>query len=205
VSDFPYTPNPASLRRFLEKIPTTGVPDKLTQKVLESLGFKSKNDRYILSVLKALKFVDDSGSPTQAWQRYRNKGVGSSVLASAVKTLYANLFTTYPDANQKDNEALRNYFGSHSKSGEAVLNLTVRTFKTLCELSDFDTESLDELDVPASEENGKAKASSRPVKIAHQSGLTVNINIALQLQATDDATVYDKFFAAMKKHLIASE
>ena len=65
MPDFPYTPNPASLRRFFEKIPSTGVPDKVTLQVLNSLGFTSSNDRYILPVLKALKFVDGSGVPTQ--------------------------------------------------------------------------------------------------------------------------------------------
>lgn len=203
--DFPYTPTPTSLRLFLEKIPSMGVPGKLTIKVLESLGFKTKNDRAILAVLKALKFVDDSGTPTLAWQRYRNKGLGPSVMASALKTLYADLFTTYPDANQKDNEALRNYFSTHSKAGEAVLNLTVRTFKMLCELADFENEVEVETDDSAESPDDKEKPLSKKVKTTQQSGLTVNINIALQLQATDDASVYDKFFAAMKKHLITPE
>ncbi|PYU05649.1 MAG: hypothetical protein DMG33_10365 [Acidobacteria bacterium] len=207
MRDFPYTPNPASLRRFFEKIPSTGVPDKVTLQVLNSLGFTSSNDRYILPVLKALKFVDGSGVPTQVWQRYRNKGVGPSVMATAVRGLYADLFAIYPDANQKDNEALRNYFSSHSKAGEAVLNLTVRTFKTLCELSDFESEAAEEVEVEVSAEGGSGskKPSSKTIKPMQQSGLTVNINIALQLQATDDASVYDKFFAAMKKHLITPE
>ncbi len=179
MPDFPYTPNPANLRRFFEKIPSTGIPDKVTIQVLASLGFKSSNDRYILPVLKALKFVDGSGIPTKVWQQYRNKGIGTSVLAGAVKVLYSNLFTTYPDANQKDNEALRNYFSSHSKAGEAVLNLTVRTFKTLCELSDFEKE-IEVPEIQAEEMQETEKSITRAIK-THQSGLTVNINIALQL------------------------
>jgi hypothetical protein len=209
MSDFPYTPNPASLRRFFENMPATGIPNKVTLQVLESLGFKSKNDRYILPVLKSLKFVDDSGVPTAAWQRYRHTGQSSAVMASAIRTAYSDLFRTYPDANQKDNEALRNYFSSHSKSGQAVLNLIVRTFKTLCELSDFEgtpaesAEAEEIVEIPgANGRNSSLKTSKVP---KYESGLTVNINIALQLQATDDASVYDKFFAAMKKHLINAE
>jgi len=208
VPDFPYTPNPANLRRFFEQIPSTGVPTKLTYQVLASLGFKSTNDRYFIPVLKALKFVDDSGVPTQTWQRYRNKNLGPSIMAAAVKALYADLFATYPDAHQKDNEALRNYFSSHSKGGEAVLNLTVRTFKTLCELSDFEkvtgVEKEPEKELLSNGGAGGEKVLTKVIR-AQRSGLTVNINIALQLQATDDATVYDKFFAAMKKHLIGTE
>jgi hypothetical protein len=40
---------------------------------------------------------------------------------------------------------------------------------------------------------------------AAHSGPAININIQLQLQATEDAKVYDNFFAAMKKHLFPSE
>lgn len=208
MSDFPYTPNPANLRRFFERIPTTGVPSKVTLQLLSSLGFKSSNDRYILPVLKSLGFVENSGVPTQMWQRYRHTGEGPVVMASAVKRTYSGLFQTYPDANQKDNEALRNYFSGHSKSGEAVLNLMVRTFKTFCELSDFEAvspEVQEKEDLEA--RNVKSpKQLPRTLNIPkQQSGLTVNINIALQLQATDDASVYDKFFAAMKKHLITPE
>ncbi len=209
MSDFPYTPNPANLRRFFEKIPETGIPGKVTLQVLKSLGFKSSNDRSILAALKSLKFVDDSGVPTEAWQRFRHTGQNAAVMASAIRAAYSDLFRTYPDANQKDNEALRNYFSSHSKSGQAVLNLMVRTFKTLCELSDFEAvpaesaEPEEIVEVPGGNvRNSSLKTAKLP---KYESGLTVNINIALQLQATDDASVYDKFFAAMKKHLINAE
>jgi hypothetical protein len=33
--------------------------------------------------------------------------------------------------------------------------------------------------------------------------MTVNINIQLQIPATDKAETYDSFFAAMKKHLLS--
>ena len=38
-ADFPYLTNPASLRKFLDKIRTVGVPTKVTLVYLKSLGF----------------------------------------------------------------------------------------------------------------------------------------------------------------------
>lgn len=114
------------------------------------------------------------------------------------------LFKTYPDANRKDNEALRNYFSTHSKVGEKTLNLIVRTFKTLCELGDF--ESSDSVTViNGIKEEKTSENKSKVTKVIQQPGMTVNINVQLQLQATDDAAVYEKFFAAMKKHLLPPE
>jgi hypothetical protein len=48
-AEFPYITNPANLRKFLEKIRTLGVPDKVSIAYLASLGFKSTNDRPIIS------------------------------------------------------------------------------------------------------------------------------------------------------------
>jgi hypothetical protein len=56
-ADFPYMTNPASLRRFLEKVQSLGVPTKVTIPYLQSLGFKSTNDRPIIPALKFLEVI----------------------------------------------------------------------------------------------------------------------------------------------------
>jgi len=202
-ADFPYLTNPASLRKFLEKIRTVGVPEKVSIAYLESLGFKSTNDRPIIPALKFLDFVDSSGTPKENWQKYRPRETAGAVLAAAIRKAYSDLFDIYPDADRKDNEALRNFFSTHTKVGEATLNLIVRTFKTLCEAADFAAEP----PVMDSPETLKyAREKGMPVVLPGKtSGPAININIQLQLQATEDARVYDNFFAAMKKHLFPSE
>jgi hypothetical protein len=205
-ADFPYLTNPANLRKFLEKIRTVGVPEKVSIVYLKSLGFKSTNDRPIIAILKFLNFIDSSGVPKSLWQQYRPKETAGAVLASAIRTAYSDLFSTYSDADRKDNEALRNYFSTHTKVGEATLNLVVRTFKALCESADFAAESPDidktNTTIP---ENSKHSSVTLTSKLKPQTGPAININIQLQLQATEDAKVYDNFFAAMKKHLFPGE
>lgn len=202
-ADFPYMTNPASLRKFLEKIRTVGVPEKVTIAYLASVGFKSTNDRPIVAALKLLGFVDGSGVPTETWQRYRPRETAGAVLAQAIRTTYSELFSTYPDAERKDNEALRNYFSTHTKVGEATLNLIVRTFKALCDISDFSAAP------PPPKTAGEAgkREEGKTVAFVRQphNSPEININIQLQLQATEDPKVYDNFFAAMKKHLFPIE
>jgi hypothetical protein len=205
-ADFPYMTNPATLRRFLEKVQTLGVPAKVTVSYLQSLGFKSKNDRPIIPALKFLAFLGSSGEPTESWQKYRPKASAGSVLANSIRTGYADLFSTYPDAERKDTEALRNYFSTHTKVGESTLNMIVRTFKTLCEAADFSAVAPTPL-AERGDVDGHGAGKSGPgitIKKA-QPGPAININIQLQLQATEDAKVYDNFFAAMKKHLFPIE
>lgn len=96
MADFPYSPHAAGAKRFLEHVQKAGVPEKVTQKYLAQVGFKSKNDRYILGILRFLGFVDSTGVPTKTWRAYRNKASAGATLAAAMREAYGDLFRTYP-------------------------------------------------------------------------------------------------------------
>lgn len=212
ADNYPYHVNTANVKKFLEHIQSAGVPPKVTFQYITSVGFKSKNDRAILTALKFINFVDNSGVPTKLWQSYRVKSQSPKVLAGALKTAYKTLFDTYPDANRKDNEALRNFFSSHTSVAEGTVTLMVRTFKTMADMGNFDSPADGpEVEVGVEESGlelegragGGAGVVKRKVVTPTPNGMTVNINIQLQIPATDKADVYDSFFAAMKKHLLS--
>jgi hypothetical protein len=121
MATYIYTTNPAKIRKSLETIQTAGVPPKLSYKLLASLGFKSKNDRALVSIMKAIGFASSTGEPTEKWKQYRNKSQAGAVLAEGLREHYAELFKTYPDAYLKDNEALHNFFSTQTTVGEAAL------------------------------------------------------------------------------------
>jgi Family of unknown function (DUF5343) len=209
AENYPYHPNPVNLKKFVDHIQTAGVPTKVTFQYITSVGFKSGNDRAILTALKFIGFVDGSGVPTNTWRDYRNKNTAKKVMADALRKAYKTLFTTYPDANRKDNEALRNFFSSHTSVGEGALGYMVRTFKTLADMADFDAPSgavrqlendSDDGELQEEEETDKTVTKR---KFTGSSGMTVNINIQLQIPATDKAEIYESFFAAMKKNLLS--
>ncbi|HUT32343.1 MAG TPA: DUF5343 domain-containing protein [Planctomycetota bacterium] len=202
MADFPYTLSPGNVKRFFGQLQEVGKPDKVPMKWIEALGFKSKNDRYLLTIMKSLGFVDNGGVPTERWGAYRNKETAPAVMAVAVREAYRALFATYPEAHQKDTEALRNFFSTHSSVGARVVSLMVNTFKALVELADFDAAE------PAADKVTEGKGVVRVPPAPGSSkqstgGLVVNLNIQLQLPATDDAAIYEKLFEAMKKHLLS--
>ena len=158
ADNYPYHVIAANVKKFLEHIQGAGVPPKVTFQYITSVGFKSTNDRAILTVLKFIKFVDNSGVPTKLWQAYRVKSQSPKVLAGALKTAYKTLFDTYPDANRKDNEALRNFFSSHTSVAENTVTLMVRTFKTMAEMGNFDSPAdVPDVDVRASGHGGQRR------------------------------------------------
>ena len=200
MADLIYTTKPTSLAKFLDHIQTAGVPPKVNGAYLKSVGFRDSNDTSVIRVLKSVGFVDAAGTPTPSWRAYRDRSKGRAVLGEAVKRAYRDLFETYPDADRKDTEALRNFFSAHSTAGNEALALAVRTFKALAGGADFEgpTES------PESEPVVAVQESPLPTLQvgSHAVRPTIAVNVELHLPATDDPKVWESLFAAMRKHLL---
>ncbi len=203
-AEFVYTTNPAKIRPFIDKIRAAGKPEKVTLKTLESLGFKSNNDRALLPIIKALGLVDGSGTPTARWSAFRSNH--KAALAAGIREHYAKLFTLYPDAYQKDTEALNSFFSSHTSVAAGTLKFIISTFKTLCSLADFGEESLAiEATSPAPAQGQIGIPSIVAWKepfIGASGGVTININVQLTLPENADAKTFDQFFKAMREHLL---
>lgn len=175
---YPYILKTGSIKKFLEKVPTIGLPDKVTLKFLYALDFKSTNDRSILPVLKFLKFVDDAGVPTERYKNYRDKSQARKVLAKTIKESYLELFKVYPDAYNKDHQTLQNYFSTHTGLGERAVKSMVETFKALCSMAEFQhvTDNFETALVDSeSKETQAAKSASHNIDFTLSEGRKVKI------------------------------
>ncbi|TKJ32208.1 hypothetical protein CEE39_06115 [bacterium (candidate division B38) B3_B38] len=201
MAEFPYTLAPKNLLRFLSHIQKAGVPtEKVTNEYLTKSGFNSPNDKAIPKILEFIGFLDSSRMPTQLWKNYKDKSRAKIVLADNIMKAYSDLFTTHPDAYKKDRESLYNYFSAKTGLGDRAVNAMVKTFNALCDRGDF-------------EAFAKAAVKETPMEkpetaIKERPGIarveTLNINIQLQLPATADESIYEKIFAALKKHLMTN-
>ncbi len=209
-SDFPYANVPSKLPELLDKIRSIGIPPTVTTKWLESIGFKSSNHRGMLKVLSFINFIDSSNSPTDHWKGYRGKDA-KTVLAKAIRSGYSELFDTYPDANLRNDTDLEHYFSTRSTAGKQVVTRLVRTFKTLCELADFEKNPASS--VIESEQSSPEKAitsqlsTQMPAKmkkieaISHiEPQFTFNIQVVLPENASSET--YDNIFKSISVHLL---
>lgn len=203
MATFTYTTVPGRIAALLEKLREVGVPPKATQDWLKSIGFTSSNDRTLIPVLKQIGFVDSEGVPTKRWKAYRGKD-GPQVLADAIRTGYADLFATYPDAQTKPPADLDAFFKTHTDAGQQAIDKTVGTFRSLAGVADF---SVAAGAAPAADEEAAPEVQGPTIAsapaVARQQAVTVNINVQLVLPETTDEEVYRKFFAAMQEHLIS--
>jgi hypothetical protein len=198
-----YTPNPKNVKDFFNTIKSLGTPSKVTTRDLPKFGFKSSNDRYLIGLSKFLGFIDSAGKPTAKWNDFKDNAKAPKVMADSIKKSYADLYSTYPDAEKQSDNKLKDYFASTSGASGKVAGYMVQTFKNLCGFADFEAVTVEEPSTaaaptptaPASKEVAEITKGVRPI--------TVNINIQLQLPATEDATIYDTLFSALKKHLFS--
>jgi hypothetical protein len=204
MSTFPYTTVLGKLSTFLKKIRDVGVPDKATYKWLESLGFKSKNDRSMISVIKFIGFANQQGVPTERWSQYRG-GKSKKILAEGILEGYSELFATYPDACNRSNQELENFFSTRTSSGKQVIQKTVGTFKSLCDLADFSGE-----DKVKTKATGKSKSIDQPSKsidieegVSFSPSIHIDIQIHISPETTSDQI--DKIFSSMQKHIFKRE
>lgn len=196
MAEFPYTPSPKNVTEFFNTIQSIGVPKtKVTVESIKSYGFSSSNDRYLIGVLKSLRFLSADNLPTERWQAYRTEA--GPTMASGIKDAYSGLLETYEDAYKRDDNTLNSYFKANTKVGDRVVELMLKTFRNLCALADFGAISAEAV-VPEPLKPPKEEAARIPTVTT---GLTVNINIQLTLPATDDESVYDKLFASLKRNL----
>jgi hypothetical protein len=205
VPAYPYVASPDKIPILFKKIGEIGIPKKFGVATLKSIGFTSSNDARLISVVKFLGFTDQSGTPAPLWTEYRKHP--KSAIATAIITAYSELFQHYADADKRDTEALRTYFAASSSLGALAVTQMVGTFKALCRLGDFSNANLTEERQPDLEDQAPPSRRSSAVEPAMtmvgRDGLTVNLNVQLQLPSDATADTYERFFEAMRKHLLA--
>jgi len=189
--------NPARLKKFLNKIQSVGVPDKFTHNELLKLGFKSSNDRIIITIMKALGFISPDGVPTQSWRDYRIKEKAKRILAEGIRKHYAELYKTYANAHIENNQTLNDFFKSETDLGDEVINLMIGTFNALKELADFEAKK------PVSEEKIEEAEREIPEGEKLPTLKIPSIHIGIQIHLSPEAKLeqIDKIFESIAKYI----
>lgn len=162
----------------------------------------------MVSVLKAIGLLDSDGKPTKTYEDFRIQAKSAETMKKCVQDVYRELFDMYPDAcAAKDGELVAFFSQANPKGGEETIRCTVGTFRLLCTYAGQKV-SEEQLRPSKPREAEKREARAKPqlekkirTQVRTTQGVTINLNIQLNLPVTDDPTVYDKIFEALRKHL----
>ncbi len=202
------TQNTGNLVKFIQEIPSRGVPDKLTGKELASLGYTSSNDKTIIPVLKSLDILNSNGTPTESFQKLRDKSKAPSILGSCIKSAYSELYKLYPDAHKQSVDVLSNYFSQHSSAGAATIRNIVKTFNALCKIASFEdvtptpTVQTQAPNLPQS--RASAEVNLQPRRQGPKANFDQKIHFNIQVHIPGDQTpeVYESIFKNLGKYVL---
>lgn len=201
---------------ILLAIQAAQAPPRFTQKFLEGLGFPNSNDRGMINVLKALRFLDDSGVPTKRYHEYLDQTQSALILAQGIRDAYEDLFRVNKNAHEMNGTEVKNKMKTLSEGSftDRVLTQMAGTFTTLVKEADFsggaarpkrDDAPAGRSATPEVEHTPDPDEAHPPVRTQQRTsaatfeGLVYNINI--HLPESRDQAVYDALFKALREHL----
>lgn len=212
-----------NLGAFLEAVRSARAPEKLTLKFIEDLGFKTTNDRLFIPLLKALRFIDENGVPTQRYFEFLDESRWKTVLAEGIQEAYEDLFRLNKRAYKLSKGDISGKFKSltQGKKSDTVVTSMVKTFTELVKLADFEATA----QAPSAGAESGASGEAEPPKAieggmkaaqgAEFAGQTtteappprrlidsVSYRIEIVLPSARDKAVYDAIFRSLKEHLL---
>lgn len=208
-----YTIKPGAIPDYFKSLINAEAPERFSTKFLESLDFKSTNDRLFIGIMKDLGFIDTDGVPNSRYYELLDKSRWKSVLAQGIKESYSALFAVNKDANTMSVEDVKNklrtlYAGTKK---DTVIAHIAKTFRALCDEADFTTPLMEPIDSAASKEDNPANPQPREKEGALQTtntvisaGLSINAlqyHINIVLPESRDQAVYDAIFKSLRDHL----
>jgi Family of unknown function (DUF5343) len=209
-----YMVSTKNVPKIFGTIQDAGVPERFSYEFLKQLGFTSSADRGVIALMKALRFLDESSSPTDRYRRFRDKSMSGAVMAEALRDAYGDLFKVNENANAMAAPALKEAFKRISGKGEAVAVKMAMTFKSLSLLADWSVGAVATAahsDITSSGEPVSADppleapppASASPPTADHAANTgftpTLRHDIHIHLPVAD-VKVYDAIFRSLREN-----
>jgi hypothetical protein len=191
---FPYTSQPAELKRLLQLIPTKPKPPKLVTSTAQSWGIKNNSVGVSLGVLKEIGLLDPSGVPTEDYAAYMVSGSGGLALGQKIKERYKQLFDTHLEPQNASNDELRNFFNINSGGAEGTIDYQVKTFKALSEFASFDGTY-----TPLSGQSNSAKKQTPGQSPAPQ----IHFDLHIHLPEGKNSSDYEAIIRSISDHIVS--
>lgn len=199
TQQIPYMPNPGAITKILEKIKQAETPTTFNSDFLGTkLGFKGGNNRMFISWAKKMGLLNSDGTPTILYKQFRNTDTSETSLASALKNGYSELYSRNEYCHELDRKQFKGLVmeATGEPSDSQKVKMMVSTFFNVKSLANFDAKP-----VAATAENIK-KEKDATGKISGGVKLGLNYTINLTLPKTDDPSIYNAIFKALKDNLL---
>ena len=197
--DYPYMMSNNKIAQIIQKIQQAARPAKFTIEVLRNLGFTSTNDRAFIPLAKKLGFLMEDGTPTQAYDQLKDSTTTSTILATQIKNLYADLYTINTQIHKASEQEIKGAIGRVTGKDEEGVNRIYNTFKALCAVANFNTS---QANLSSGLANTETKKIEESIDVPVGRKNEFHYNIQIHLPATTDISVYNAIFKSLKDNLL---
>ncbi len=201
MAEYPYATRPVDVTRLLKLIPTMQAPaGKVDASYIKSLGFTPASSDRLLDILKALGFLNERNEATEIWKTYSVDESRGLVLASAIKSAYANLFKMVFCPYLESDDVILDFFEREGiKRSSKDKSLMLETFRHLSELADFQDIMCEEGTSPST---SHAEQGNTPnIKV----NPNLQLNLEIHIAADTPEEKIESIFKNMRKYLLDQE
>jgi len=194
----PYVDAYGKIEEVFRKIKEAAVPPKVTNDFLYTkLGLKSTSYRAMIPLLKKMGFIDEANVPTAAYRVYREEKKSKIIMAQQVRNAYKDLFVANEYAYKLKREDIISKLNTvlGTPVDDKTTPKVAATFLALCNLAEFESKEMVEMEVPLVKEEKETLGQFLP-----KLGISYTIN--LNLPATTDIEVFNAIFKALKENLL---
>ena len=205
----PYLAYPTKTEKYFQRIKEVEVPQKFTYDFLENVMlFKSNNDRYLVSLLKKMGFLETSGIPTDLYKKFRNDAESKQILGIGFENAYSELYKLNKNLHKLKEDEITGYVKSATGQGDesSTLPLIIKTITHILSLSVFNEPEEKTKPEVKSDVKPEVKSDVKPevksdVKVVDEK-FNLNYTISINLPETTNEEVYEKIFTSIKKILL---
>jgi Family of unknown function (DUF5343) len=211
----PYMTSHGRINFILDKIKHAKTPDRFTNDFLKTvIGAKASNDRPFIGLAKRIELLNQDGSPTDLYKKFRSTdtNVSKAAMAEAIKIGFTDIYALNEYAHKLTNtevEGLVIQLTGLEKNNKICTSI-VKTFVALKEFADFDitTDNSISNENDASESDNSNNNSSQDNNHALPNLSTQNMQLGLSYQInlilpkTDDIAVFNAIFKSLKENLL---
>lgn len=205
ADSYPYIISNNKLEPIFAKVRTAAKPERLNREILSKWGFTASNDRAMVSIMKALGFTTENGTPTESYDRLRDPNDWRYVLAERMRDLYSELFAIDTSIHSATDQEARGAISRVTGKDDETVKRYFTTFKTLASLAKFEPKPNKggvKQEKTSEEPKDEEKALQPPPPARERHGRTdFHYNIQIHLPVTSDISVYNAIFKSMKEHL----
>jgi len=206
AKELPYLSTYKNVGVLFEKIASAKIPEAFVQKYLyDTLGLKSVGDRQLISLLKAMGFIDQAGKPTPEYSKLKNNMLAGEAIAIGIKRAYAPLFDANEKAHTLSLPELKGLVAQVAGSDTDTTNKIAGTLNAIFKVADFSKVNDRSKDLTRQDDEGEdieepdIKNNGRKASLQGKMHPEFHYNIQIHLPTNATEETYLNIFNALRK------